>query len=56
MLQYGKTDTAISPPRCLVGMVSVKASDDVYVSIDRTYQGISVVPVSPFTPHVPILS
>jgi hypothetical protein len=56
MLQQGKTETAISPPRFLVGMVSVKVSGDVYVSIDYADQGISVVTISPFTPRLPVLS
>ena len=56
MLQQGKTEMAISLPRFLVGMVSVKVSNDVYVSIDCTYQGISMVTLSPFTPRLPVLS
>ena len=56
MLQQGKTETAISPPRFLVGMVSVKVSDDVYVNTDCMHQGISAGTLSPFTSRLPILS
>jgi hypothetical protein len=56
MLQQGKTEMAISPPRFLVGMVSVKVSDDVYVNTDCMHQGISAVPVPPLTPRLPVLS